>query len=127
MLEAVAAYVRRKQWVVFSLVALFVAIDFCRWIFAPAFLLPGSGPALDLFFGLAAELIYIAIIFYMLNLRDFFGYSFAAALVGLGLFSAATNLVVFIVDFGMAYSFGDPRHAIANYFRVAGLSFQSRR
>jgi hypothetical protein len=36
MLEAVAAYVRRKQWVVFSLVTLFVDVDFGRWLFQSA-------------------------------------------------------------------------------------------
>lgn len=118
MLGVVGEYVQRRHWVVFSLVALFSAVDFGRWLFAPGFVLPSSGPAVDLAFGLAVELIYIAMIFSLLNQRDFFGYSFVAALLGLGLFSAAMNLVVFIVDFGMAYSFGDPRHAIVNCFRI---------
>jgi hypothetical protein len=111
MLEAVTAYVRRKQWVMFSLVALFLAVDFGRWLFQPASSIPG--------FGLALEIASVVAAFYLLSRRDFFGYTVIAVGVVLALFSAAMWLVIFINNFGVAYAFGYPRLGIENYFRVA--------
>ena len=111
MLEAVAEYVRRKQWVVFSLVALFVAVDFGRWLFQSA--------SLPLGVGLPLEIANVVAIFYLLGRRDFFGYTAVAALVILSLFSSAIWLGISIENYGIVYAFGEPRQGIKNYFRVA--------
>jgi hypothetical protein len=55
MLEAVAAYVRRKQWVVFSLVALWAAI-YCT---------EGVGVAFHLYSGLALVLDVLIKVFFL--------------------------------------------------------------
>jgi hypothetical protein len=121
MLEAVAAYVRRRHWVVFSLVALFVVVDFGRWLLAPAFMLPGSGPAVDLAFGIAVELAYVAAIFYSLRSRDFWGYTVVAALIILSLSSAAMWLGIYIKEFGITSTFEHSTWGIKNDFRVAQI------
>jgi hypothetical protein len=111
MLEAVATYVRRNQRVVFWLVALFLAVDFGRWLFQSA--------TLPLGIGLALEIANVIAIFYLLGRRDFFGYTAAGALVILSLFSSAIWLGVSVEKFGIAYAFGEPRPGIENYFRIA--------
>ena len=114
MFGAVGEYVRRKQWVVFSLVALFVAVDFGRWLFQSASLFPGG-------FGLVIEISYLVAAFYLLSRRDFFGYTVIAVGVVLALSSAAMWLAIFVNNFGIAYAFGEPRLGIENYFRVAEI------
>jgi hypothetical protein len=111
MLEAVTEYVKRRQWVVFSLVALFLAIDFGRWLFQSA--------TLPLGVGLPLVIANVVAIFYLVGRRDFFGYTAAAALVILSLSSSAIWLGVSVEKFGIAYAFGEPRPGIENYFRVA--------
>ena len=111
MLGALGEYVRRKQWVVFSLVALFVAVDFGRWLFQSA--------SLPLGVGLPLEIANVVAVFYLLARRDFFGYTAVAALVVLYLSSSAIWLGISIGNFGIAYAFGEPRPGIENYFRVA--------
>jgi hypothetical protein len=115
MMEAVAAYVRRKQWVVFSLVALCVAVDFARGLAQAFHLYNGSGLAADL----GIKIFYLAAIFYSLRSRDFLGYTIVTAAVFIGLFSSAAWLVFNIEAFGIAFSFGDSYHAFENYSRIA--------
>jgi hypothetical protein len=110
MLETVAAYVRRKQWVVFSLVTLFVAVDLGRWLFQSA--------SLPLGLGLPLAIANIVAILYLLRRRDFLGYTVIAAGIILALAAAAMWLAIFTKDFGIDYAFGDTRLGIENYFRV---------
>ena len=114
MFGAVAEYVRRTQWVVFSLVGLFVAVDFGRWLFQSASVFPAG-------FGVVVEISYLIATFYLLRRRDFFGYTVIAVGVVLALSSAAMWLAIFVNNFGIAYAFGEPRLGIENYFRVAEI------
>lgn len=110
MLEAAAAYVRRRHWVVFSLVALFVAVDFGRWLFQSA--------SLPLGVGLPLEITNVVAIFYLLGRRDFFGYTAVAALIILYFSSSAIWLGISIGK-RIAYAFVEPRPGIENCFRIA--------
>jgi len=114
MIGVVREYVRRRHWVVFLLVALFVAVDFGRWLFQSA--------SLPLGVGLVVEISYLVATFYLLRRRDFFGYTVIAVGVVLALSSAAMWLAIFVNKFGIAYAFGYPRLGIENYFRVAEIT-----
>ncbi len=110
MLEAVTAYVRRKRWVVVSLVVFWGAI-YCANDVAISF---HSYSGFVLILDLLLDGCFVAWIAYSIRQPDFWGYTIVSAAIILIAFSSALWFAIHIRDFG-SFAFGNAYRAFDYY------------